>query len=152
MSDLVVANKSDLVAIADAIRTKAGGSESLSFPNGFVDAIGGISTGGSSSGGAWLPVMNDGALMGEEITVSTGTMYTQGFTESDNGQYLVTVDGVVYLGSDGSNGISVDWNDVGSMGQIIITFTNKGYLKVKTASNTVRTLTLKLERWSEDGT
>jgi hypothetical protein len=43
MSNLVVANKSDLVAIADAIRTKAGLSDSLSFPQGFIDAINSIS-------------------------------------------------------------------------------------------------------------
>lgn len=42
MRDLVYANKSDLVAIADAIRTKAGTSNSLSFPQGFIDAINSI--------------------------------------------------------------------------------------------------------------
>lgn len=36
----------DLTAVADAIRTKGGTSESLAFPNGFVDAIDAIETGG----------------------------------------------------------------------------------------------------------
>lgn len=36
----------DLTSVADAIRTKGGTSESLSFPDGFVTAIGNIPTGG----------------------------------------------------------------------------------------------------------
>lgn len=39
----------DLTSIADAIRTKGGTSASLSFPDGFVDAIDNIQTGGSST-------------------------------------------------------------------------------------------------------
>lgn len=38
----------NLTSIADAIRTKGGTSAALSFPSGFVDAIGNISTGGST--------------------------------------------------------------------------------------------------------
>lgn len=45
MSDYKVSG-SDLSAIADAIRTKGQTSASLSFPNGFVNAIDAISTGG----------------------------------------------------------------------------------------------------------
>ena len=40
---------SDLVSVADAIRTKGSTSASLSFPDGFVTAIGNISTGGGST-------------------------------------------------------------------------------------------------------
>ena len=39
---------SDLISVADAIRTKGGTSASLAFPSGFVSAIGDIPTGGSS--------------------------------------------------------------------------------------------------------
>lgn len=39
----------DLTSIANAIRTKGGTSAQLSFPSGFVTAIGNISTGGVSS-------------------------------------------------------------------------------------------------------
>ena len=39
----------DLLAIAEAIRTKGQTSASLSFPSGFVDAIGDISTGGGAT-------------------------------------------------------------------------------------------------------
>ena len=38
----------DLTSVANAIRTKGGTSASLSFPSGFVDAIGAISTGGNT--------------------------------------------------------------------------------------------------------
>lgn len=43
----------DLTAVANAIRTKGGTSTSLSFPSGFVNAIGNISGGGGPTGGAW---------------------------------------------------------------------------------------------------
>lgn len=38
--------QSSLTAVADAIREKGGTSESLSFPNGFVNAVGALSGGG----------------------------------------------------------------------------------------------------------
>ena len=37
--------QSSLTAVADAIREKSGGSQSLSFPNGFVSEIGNIGSG-----------------------------------------------------------------------------------------------------------
>lgn len=40
----------DLAAVADAIRAKGGTNDPLSFPQGFVDAIDAIETGGSGSG------------------------------------------------------------------------------------------------------
>lgn len=40
-------NDTDLKAVADAIRTKAGSTAQLSFPDGFVSAVNGIQTGGS---------------------------------------------------------------------------------------------------------
>ena len=48
-----------MTAVADAIRTKAGGSDPLSFPDGFVTAVGGITTGGGSSD----PADNEWAAM-----------------------------------------------------------------------------------------
>ena len=56
MSELLLANKSDLVAIADKIRAKAGISNSLSFPQGFMDGIDGISGQGGSGGSASLNI------------------------------------------------------------------------------------------------
>jgi len=38
----------DLTSVANAIRTKGGTNASLSYPTGFVNAIGAISTGGSA--------------------------------------------------------------------------------------------------------
>ena len=37
----------DMYAVADAIRTKAGSTAALTFPDGFVSAVNGIQTGGS---------------------------------------------------------------------------------------------------------
>lgn len=48
MADYKVSD-SDLTSVASAIRTKGGTSASLSFPSGFVTAIGNISTGGGST-------------------------------------------------------------------------------------------------------
>lgn len=44
-----IANDTDLIAVANAIRTKGGTSSQLEFPQDFVDAIGDIQTGGGSS-------------------------------------------------------------------------------------------------------
>lgn len=46
MAKLVV-NSESLVSVADAIREKGGTSESLTFPQGFVDAVGAIESGGT---------------------------------------------------------------------------------------------------------
>lgn len=45
MSELVIANKSDLVTVADAIREKAGIEDGLAFPEGFAEAIAAIEAG-----------------------------------------------------------------------------------------------------------
>ena len=55
MGDLVLANKSDLVAVADAIRMKTGFNDGLSFPQGFIDAINSIN-GNTSEPEPELPV------------------------------------------------------------------------------------------------
>lgn len=47
----VIAEKSDLVSIADTIRSKTGGTDELTFPDGFSNAISSISGGGSASDG-----------------------------------------------------------------------------------------------------
>lgn len=51
MSEYVLAYKSDFVAVADSIRAKTGASESMAFPDGFVEAVEGIQTGGGTAGG-----------------------------------------------------------------------------------------------------
>lgn len=53
-----IVDESNLIAVADAIRGKSGGSDSLVFPDGFVTAIEGISAdGGNSDDFEWF---NDG--------------------------------------------------------------------------------------------
>lgn len=42
MSEYVITNKSDLVSVAEAIREKSGITDTLTFPTGFVSAIGEI--------------------------------------------------------------------------------------------------------------
>lgn len=44
--EYVICNKSDLVSVADAIRTKSSTSGDMSFPQDFVDGVSGIEAGG----------------------------------------------------------------------------------------------------------
>ena len=50
MANEYLVNSADLTAVADAIRTKGGTSNAMIFPDGFVDAIEAIESGGSASG------------------------------------------------------------------------------------------------------
>ena len=58
MADLVIANKDDLVSIANAIREKAESTDGLVFPAGFVEAISGIEAGGFFAEGEFTPANN----------------------------------------------------------------------------------------------
>lgn len=49
MAEQYIVNSADLTAIADSIRAKTGGTEQLTFPTGFTNAIGGIESGSSGS-------------------------------------------------------------------------------------------------------
>ncbi|MBO7251796.1 MAG: hypothetical protein J6V25_04125 [Oscillospiraceae bacterium] len=60
-----VVDDTSLTAVADAIRSKAGTSEALAFPGGFVSAVEGIEAGGSGGGG-----FKDGNLLFSEHTVT----------------------------------------------------------------------------------
>ena len=46
MANEYLVNSDDLTAVADAIRAKGGTSDALTFPGGFVDAVGAIQAGG----------------------------------------------------------------------------------------------------------
>jgi hypothetical protein len=46
MANEYAVNQADLKAVADAIRTKGSTSDALTFPDGFIDAVGAIATGG----------------------------------------------------------------------------------------------------------
>ena len=49
MADMYIVTNSDLIAVADSIRDKTGGTEQLVFPSGFKTAIEGIQTGNSAT-------------------------------------------------------------------------------------------------------
>ena len=51
MATEYLTNATDLKAVADAIRTKAGSTAQLAFPDGFVSAVNGIQTGGGGGAG-----------------------------------------------------------------------------------------------------
>lgn len=52
----LLCDANDMFAVADAIRTKAGSTAALAFPDGFVSAVNGIQTG--SSGVVWYAPIN----------------------------------------------------------------------------------------------
>ena len=58
MANKYIANDTDLQAVANAIREKGGTSSPLTFPDGFVEAIGDIQTGGGDSPSASPKVVN----------------------------------------------------------------------------------------------
>jgi hypothetical protein len=62
MANEFAVNQADLTSVADAIREKAGVSDTLVFPSGFVDAIANLSSGDSE--GHYL-------LINEKITIAS---------------------------------------------------------------------------------
>lgn len=52
----LLCDANDMSAVADAIRTKAGSTATLAFPDGFVSAVNGIQTGGG--GVVWYAPIN----------------------------------------------------------------------------------------------
>lgn len=73
---------SSLTSVANAIRSKTGASGSLSFPNGFVDAIAGITSG--NGGGNSVPVIGDETSLqsfgGMLYAITTGAVKHGEFT------------------------------------------------------------------------
>lgn len=76
-----IATTEELTAVADAIRAKGGISDALTFPDGFVTAIGSIQTGGGSSGGtgSGFPVVHEDTLL------YTNSIYLDGRIARVNG-------------------------------------------------------------------
>lgn len=72
---------SDLTSVANAIRTKGGTSASLSFPSGFVDAVGAIQTGGSGDNTKYLNLIaRTGTSFEDEDVESIGANSFRGWT------------------------------------------------------------------------
>lgn len=83
---------SDLTSIASAIRTKGGTSAALSFPTGFVSAIGDIPTGGSS------PLVS-GTFTGN--STDKGSAITVNIPYTGSGYPIA---GIIYPSSGGNTG------------------------------------------------
>ena len=63
-------NDTDMTAVADAIRNKGGTSDALTFPGGFVDAVGAIQAGSEGGGNdAYYSPENTKLTWGEETVV-----------------------------------------------------------------------------------
>lgn len=76
-------NSESLTAVADAIRAKTGGTDLLAFPDGMVEAIGGISGGGG--GGSTFVTSATGCIPDYDHGYAT-TELTDVFTTSATGK------------------------------------------------------------------
>lgn len=88
MANEYLVNSADMIAVADAIRTKGGTSDALTFPGGFVDAVGAIQAGGGGNG----IVESDGVISGMTlfaIKSDTATKITGNFRYNE---YLAEID------------------------------------------------------------
>jgi len=89
----------DLNFVANAIRTKGGTSEGLSFPDGFVTAIGNIQTGGGSTlitktitENGTYNASSDNADGYSSVTVAVNPKYVTGkFTFTESGANSITI-------------------------------------------------------------
>lgn len=77
-------DEASLTAVADAIRAKAGVSEPMEFPNGFVEAVGNIEAGGSDT--TIEDGLIDGTISGvyrnDRVTIiNNSCFYKSGVTE-----------------------------------------------------------------------
>lgn len=94
-----LAEGTSLQAVADAIRTKTGDSGQLTFPAGFVDAIGSIS-GSGSGGGATIKMIHgynlqlvttDGWSMSDFVTEPTSSHYCTGCCYLNDEPYPISI-------------------------------------------------------------
>ena len=104
MADYKVSD-TNLSAIADAIRTKGGTSSGMSFPNGFVNAIGNIPTGEqptlitkSISANGTYSASSDNADGYSSVTVSVDPKYVSGTFKGDTAGTTISVN-VPYTGN-----------------------------------------------------
>lgn len=111
MAERIVQEES-LLTVADAIREKTGGTEGLSFPEGFVQAINGISgSSGGGSGGAFqvgTVVSADGANLVVPCTLDNILIVRKHPPDSANTAYLLNATGLV------ANGLKIEVATVNS--------------------------------------
>ena len=109
MADYKVSDTS-LTSIANAIRTKGGTSASLSFPDGFVTAIGNISTGGSAT------------LITKSITAN-GTYNASSDSADGYSSVTVAVPGLPFV----VGTFTAEASEVGTAKDISINYSGSGY-------------------------
>lgn len=96
MPEHYIANAADLTAVADAIRTKGGTTDTLTFPDGFVSAIESIETAAS--------------VKAQENKIVTPTFGTQAILPDSGYDYLakVTVAGISVIStSNDAGGVTI---------------------------------------------
>ena len=104
-----------LTSIADAIRAKTGGSDSLVFPDGFLQAIAAIEAGGGSGGGQAFQcgtvVSADGTNLVVPCTLDNILIVRKYVTSTKNVAYLLNANLLV---ADGLK-IQIGNNEFGSL-------------------------------------
>ena len=100
-----IAEGTSLQAVANAIRTKTGGSGQLAFPGGFVDAIDDIQTGGvdvSPTTATEDKVLNGEIFFKANGSQATGNVVIQHYyTGSSEPSASLGVNGDIYLQTGG---------------------------------------------------
>ena len=100
MATEYLTNATDLKAVADAIRTKAGSTAQLSFPDGFVTAVNGIQTGGG--GGAGFKVTFPATAANWNFVSSKAVLYLADNTTKSIADYSSisgqTIENVIGIG------------------------------------------------------
>lgn len=88
MSDYKVTD-TELISVANAIRTKGGTQAQLEWPSGFVSAIGSISGGGGSDG---IFIENNDHTLGIYISDSEVKAYFMGYTKTTADDAISNID------------------------------------------------------------
>ena len=105
MATEYLTNDTDLKAVADAIRTKAGSTAQLSFPDGFITAVNGIQTGGS--GGAGFKVTFPATAKDWNMVSSKSVLYLADNTTKSIADYSSisgqTIENVIGIGCQSTN-------------------------------------------------
>lgn len=143
MANEYAVNQADLKAVADAIRTKGGTSDALTFPGGFVDAVGAIQAGSGGGEGEVVTVTGwvrpsewpaqpkgwkDEACMYMLIDCTGGLAYLN----------INTSNGSVYIGTTDSDGTFIPDSDEPITGTAYLKdedFGDRDYCWVKIVSN-----------------
>lgn len=80
MANEYAVNRADLVAVADAIRTKGGTSDALTFPDGFVEAVVAIQAGGGGGDSVLPSILNKSVVEFRDDNITA--MYTSRLFEN----------------------------------------------------------------------